>query len=377
MNQRYRWMLAAAALLGGSAPALAQLRCDCTQVVDSCTADVAVVGSSVQITSDHRQCSRVDYFIDGQPFVSVAIEGEARESRPASLDAPKVLVQSCQVCADRSIDPAVAAAQVSARDSAAETASRDDGPLEALIEVRPAYPPAALPLRLEGFVELEFTVNAEGHVQSASVTASDPATVFDAAAMTAIGRWRYPAEPGREPLKLAERFEFRPPEVLAPAPSNRRGAARPDDTRGAAGATRNECVREGPVFDYGDVVEVGLQNTCSEPVLVFSCALGTGRYQGRWRCTDSVEQHRVLVGPGDARLGGPLSVTTAQGVRPLTYADQFFVSRAPNSEYWWLACHIDDGDCRSRAGLWTRSLDRQAANVDPQGRSGLAVARSH
>lgn len=376
MNQRFRWTLAAA-LLGCSAPALAQLRCDCTQVVDSCTADVAVVGSSVQITSDHRQCSRVDYFVDGQPFVSVAIDGEARESRPASLEAPKVLVQSCQVCADRSIDSAVAAAQISSRESTAEATSHDDGPLEALIEVQPAYPPAALPRGPEGFVELEFTVNAEGHVQSASVTASEPAAVFDAAAMAAIGRWRYPAEPGREPLKFTERFEFRPPEALATAAPNPRGAARSNDTRGAAGATRNDCVREGPVFDYGDVVEVGLKSTCSEPLLVFSCALGTGRYQGRWRCTDSVEQHRVLVGSGDARLGRPLSVTTAQGVRPLTYADQFFVSRAPNSEHWWLACGVDDGDCRSRAGLWIRSLDRQAGNVDPQGRSGLEVARSH
>jgi TonB family protein len=432
MNHGYRLLLPVAvlgvgpaALLGFAPAASAQLRCDCTQIVDACQAQVSVSGSTVQISSDHRQCSRVDYFIDGQPFVSVAVDGEAHESRSASVGAPRVLVQSCQVCADSAFGAAAqtarpaasqsagspprpsgaasgplpgsraGAASNSSTGSAASAGSRSSGAasssnetqegggqLEALIQVQPTYPAAAMARRLTGYVDVEFTVDAEGHVRSASVTKSEPARVFDSAALAAIGRWRYPSEPGRDPVKLTHRFDFRPPADAAAVAgaAGLEAAARAVTTESAlpaGGAARNDCVREGAVFDYGDVIEVGLQNTCSQPLIVFGCAVGAGADMGRWHCTDATEQQTLLVPSGDSRLGQSLSLTTDDGVRPLAYKDRFFVSRAPNSEYWWLACSVDDRQCRSSGRLWTRGLDRQLKSVDPQSRSSLALARSH
>ena len=45
-------------------------------------------------------CARVDYFVDGQPFVSVVVDGEDRENWLARTTNPRILVQSCQVCRD-------------------------------------------------------------------------------------------------------------------------------------------------------------------------------------------------------------------------------------------------------------------------------------
>ncbi|HEX5418686.1 MAG TPA: energy transducer TonB [Gammaproteobacteria bacterium] len=247
------------------------------------------------------------------------------------------------------------------------------GKLEALIQVQPAYPASALTEGTSGYVELTFTVNAQGRVQSATVLKSEPDKVFDAAAMAALGRWRYPAQPGRAPVMLTHRFNFRPPAGTASH------AAAADAQTGSASANdaRNECVHPGPVFKYGPVVQVGLESRCSEPLIVFGCAAGTGQYQGRWACTDSEKQQHLLVPPGDARIGDKVTFATPDGTRSLSYTDQFIVSRAPNSEIWWLACGADDAACRGSARLWTRSVDGQVANVDPRGRTSLALQRSN
>jgi protein TonB len=51
---------------------------------------------------------------------------------------------------------------------------------------RPAYPPAAARNRQDGWVEVEFTVGADGSVQNAKVVGSNPARVFDREAVRAI-----------------------------------------------------------------------------------------------------------------------------------------------------------------------------------------------
>lgn len=383
MNLPLRSWLPLAALLGWTAPppALAQSRCDCTRTLDSCKAGIAVRGRAVEISSDHKQCSRVDYLIGGQPFVSVAVDGRAQAELPSGAGAPDLVVQSCQVCADSAFEastqspskPVPATADAEARSPGA---AAQGGELRALIQVQPLYPAAALARGAAGYVELKYTVNAEGRVQSAKVTKSEPGAVFDAPALAAIGRWRYPAEPGRAPVQLTHRFEFTPPSGARLAAAGSPGAP-PALAPAGTGSVRNECVHEGPVFDYGQLVQVELQSSCAEPLMVFSCAFGTGRYQGRWTCTDSERQQHVLVRTGDARIGGLVSVSTPDGTRSLTYTDQFIVSRAPNSEYWWLACGAADEACRGAARLWTRSVEGQVASVDPRGRTALEIARSH
>src|SRR5690242_7791424 len=60
--------------------ARAEWRCDCATIVAACSATVTVEGGGVSIESDHRQCSRVDYLIDGLPFVALVVDGHETQS---------------------------------------------------------------------------------------------------------------------------------------------------------------------------------------------------------------------------------------------------------------------------------------------------------
>jgi protein TonB len=77
---------------------------------------------------------------------------------------------------------------------------------------KPAYPPAAVRNRQDGWVEVEFTVSADGSVQNAHVTASEPARVFDREAVRAVQQAKF--EPKLEngqavASTLRRRIEFK------------------------------------------------------------------------------------------------------------------------------------------------------------------------
>lgn len=63
--------------------------------------------------------------------------------------------------------------------------------LEALATPAPLYPPAAFRERLEGWVEVEFTVDERGATRDVAVVAAEPQGAFDAAAVAAVGAWQY------------------------------------------------------------------------------------------------------------------------------------------------------------------------------------------
>jgi len=105
---------------------------------------------------------------------------------------------------------------------------------------------------------------------------------------------------------------------------------------------------------FGATVDISLVNACDEPLFVYSCAAGTGRDRNLWVCRDPES-----AGVAEALSTGRLEIT-----------------RAPNGEYWWLACAVDDTACRSDGRQWVRSTDRQSANVDPQDRTRARLARS-
>ena len=356
--------------LGWSAAAFAQqLRCDCTSVVDTCSADVTARGSYLEIKTDKPQCARVDYFVDGQPFVSVVTDGEDRQDWLARTDSPKIMVQSCQVCRDTSaaaspVRPRPPAAAPAAASPAEESAKQ----LEPLIAGTPDYPTAARQRRVEGYVDVEFTVNAAGNVESPHVVAAQPSGIFDAAALASVARWRYPPVADRAPLTLKERVDFK---LASATPAPAAVAARD------ASGPRNQCVREDAIFNYGESVDVGLINACSDPLMVFGCAEGTGRYAGRWLCSDSEQQGNVLVTQTDRRLGSRFAAGTQDGVRTFTYSDGFSVTRAPNSQYWWIACAESDVACLAGARQWVRAVAGQPSSVDPQDRSRVELARSN
>jgi len=57
--------------------------------------------------------------------------------------------------------------------------------------VAPAYPPRAAARGVEGWVDLEFTVAADGSTRDAEVIAASPPGVFDEAVLAAVAQWHY------------------------------------------------------------------------------------------------------------------------------------------------------------------------------------------
>jgi len=378
-----------------SLSAYAEWRCDCTTILDACSATVTVENNGVSIESDHKQCSRVDYLIDGQPFVSLVVDGVERQNWLTRSDKPRVQMQSCQVCLDNS---AASAPVLTPREPAAvaEPAPARETEIAQLLAVNPQYPSSAASSGTEGFVEVRYTVTALGRVENATVTAAQPKGVFEQAALSAISRWRYSADEGRDAVTFSHRFDFRSQDAkVAPVASSRASAetaidaiisrsssyVEDDDADLVAGivkpVARNECIREEVAYDFGEMVEADLMNTCSEPLMVYSCAEGLGRYQRRWVCQSSENTQNILVRPGDRLVGNIEMVEVPEGVRSFRYAENLFLVRARSTEYWWLACEVDDFECRGSGRQWTRSMDGKEASVDPQLWTQQSVARSY
>ena len=60
-----------------------------------------------------------------------------------------------------------------------------------LVRIEPQYPMRAKQRGVEGWVELMFTITPVGTVADVAVTASHPGTIFNKAAVQAVGRWKY------------------------------------------------------------------------------------------------------------------------------------------------------------------------------------------
>lgn len=63
--------------------------------------------------------------------------------------------------------------------------------LQPLVRVAAQYPVSALAKRVEGFVELRFTVTEAGTVEDPEVIRAYPEGVFDGAALRAVRKWKY------------------------------------------------------------------------------------------------------------------------------------------------------------------------------------------
>ena len=57
----------------------------------------------------------------------------------------------------------------------------------------PRYPPTARARRIEGFVEVEFTVKTDGSTADIRIIRAEPSSVFDRTTEQAIHRWRFQA----------------------------------------------------------------------------------------------------------------------------------------------------------------------------------------
>ncbi len=66
-----------------------------------------------------------------------------------------------------------------------------DGDIIPLQRIPPAYPRDAARAGITGWVQVEVLVNADGSVRSAKVVDAKPKGMFEAAAMTAVLRWKF------------------------------------------------------------------------------------------------------------------------------------------------------------------------------------------
>lgn len=365
MKQLRYLILATAALICGPGFAQNSTRCDCTTVVGSCSANVTVTDQAIEIRSSTDTCSRVDYFVDGQPFVALVVDGADNRQRPNSSSAPQVLVQSCQVCSES----ASSDEPVTVKDSSVDVEPGSVAKLEPLIRVTPRYPERARLNRIQGKVVVEFAVNADGTVERPRVLSASPRRTFEQAAMAAVKRWRYPArEPDAQTVTLREEIDFKLEGADQPKPgTSRQIATRPRPIN----RPRNECIRESASYDYGDHVEVGLINACQVPVVVYACGIGTGNNTGLWVCHTPERTGTALVQRGMDAMNAAIS-----GGHDLRYVEDQFLMRAPNSQYWWIACEPSDARCRAAGLEWTSNIQRTPSTVDPQKTARINPARS-
>lgn len=78
-------------------------------------------------------------------------------------------------------------------------------------QLRPLYPPRARLHRIEGWVDLEFTVTREGAVEDIRVLGEEPPEIFGRNAVQAASRWSF--QPGRHrneavPVRVRQRITF-------------------------------------------------------------------------------------------------------------------------------------------------------------------------
>lgn len=97
-----------------------------------------------------------------------------------------------EVGGDFSVDFGVSAPELTeqVRDLVFELSELDEPP-RPLARLQPIYPPQARMRRIEGMVELEFVVSAEGAAREIRVLSSQPGELFTEAAIRAIERWRF------------------------------------------------------------------------------------------------------------------------------------------------------------------------------------------
>jgi TonB family protein len=352
-------LLAAAALV--SLPAHAEWRCDCTKIRGSCHAAVEVKGSWLQVTNDQRACARVDYFVDGQPFTALVVDGEHRQEWLTRTQAPAVLVQSCQVCEDHLLasdagadEPSSAVQPASASTSSAPKQAAPDAPL---IKVTPTYPERAG--GRSGEVTVELQVGADGAVTQAHVLESSPRGLFDDAALDAARRWRFP--PGAARV-VKERIAFA---------AQATGAAAETAAASASAGPRNACVKEGDVDELVDIIQVQLLDACSAPVVVRTCIEGFAERAGQWVCD---EQPVALVARGDPSNGLLGEMATDDGRVRFGYADESYLSRPAGSRYAFIACAVGDRECYGAATRWSEYLTSKPSDVDPRAGSDIEVA---
>ncbi len=110
--------------------------------------------------------------------------------KPAAAAAPAATLAPAEAPAAAS--PAAApAVSASAAPPATDTSYVNASSLTRTRYVPPEYPPGAREHGISGWVDVQFTVQADGALNEVTVTAAQPAGVFEQSALEAVRHWRY------------------------------------------------------------------------------------------------------------------------------------------------------------------------------------------
>ncbi len=342
-------------------PAAAEWRCDCTQTVANCNATVTLEGNGITVRSDRKECSRVDYIVEGQPFVTVAVDGQGQEAWLPQTSTPQIVVRSCNVCRDNLAGAAMPVQDETAADETGSSAAEDKG--GPVVRFDPIYPQNARQRGIEGYVNLDVKINADGTVRSASVVEANPPRVFDQAAVATVNRWRY--------APAAEADRARRETVVFRLPRSYRGG---ESAAGRPGFRDfNHCVRV--AHDGGALMgdEVLLENVCDDVLVVHVCSEGG---HGRLTCGPWGGEGVLLVRSGDERAGSRMSVYRDLARQSFIYTERVSVPLPGNARYWWLACESRDAACNDAGQRWRGLYDGRPTSVNPGDSSFVKVARS-
>jgi TonB family protein len=109
------------------------------------------------------------------------------------LDRADLLVNKAEALVPRMANARTLREQIAAAKAEREAASRvvQAGELPRTREVPADYPADAERRGVEGWVDIEFTIAANGATQNLVVRESQPAGVFDKSALDALGKWRF------------------------------------------------------------------------------------------------------------------------------------------------------------------------------------------
>lgn len=144
---------------------------------------------STRLLDSGKQAMNAKAYERSQQLLTASREVGARYNEAALADAERQLQQAL---ADQAFDRNIVSA----------------GSLKRTRTVNPEYPQAAAKRKLEGWVELVFTVTANGSVENVEVRNASPADVFEEAAVKAIRQWRFePVERNGE--RVAQRAMVR------------------------------------------------------------------------------------------------------------------------------------------------------------------------
>jgi TonB family protein len=136
-----------------------------------------------------------------KPLAAASAPPTTTESPAAPMPTQAAEVGTAGSAATVSVESAPSKPMVEAQ------AAATSAPLRKLVNVAPEYPVGARATGTEGWVDVKFTVNANGVPEDVQSTGAKPAGVFEAAALAAVRRWRY--EPPAAPQGVEQRLRFR------------------------------------------------------------------------------------------------------------------------------------------------------------------------